>query len=248
MTQPIDSASLILKEGEERQVTRDQVIHAMAEFDQKGLREEIGDNRRGWFIEEKGKRYEPKWTMKLATGVALSKFSHKQARETLNKLGFTISSDPDWRQKDNCNHEEQNSEDDEDTPKVEEAIEMTFGIERDLQLALRINIEQLESGLKITDGGKEQQVDSGRGRIDITAEDKNGATVVVELKRGEAGRRAIGQILAYMGNLTAEKKSVRGILVAKDFSPEAVAAARVVPSLKLRKYGFKFTFEAVDSN
>ena len=56
---------------------------------------------------------------------------------------------------------------------VADAIETTFGLERDLQLALRSNsnIEQLEHGLRITDGGKEQTVESGR--IDIAAEDEH---------------------------------------------------------------------------
>jgi hypothetical protein len=248
MSQVLDSAPLMLKEGA-REVTRDQVLQAMAEFDRKGLREKIGDNRRGWSIEERGFRYEPKWTLKLATSTALNKFTHKQARETLTNLGFKLSFDPDWRRKMMDDLKELNADDDDgEVPEVEEAIEMTFGMERDLQRALRGNIEQLEDGLRIVDGGKEQVVDSGRGRIDVTAEDRNGTTVVIELKRGEAGRRAIGQILAYMGDLTLGKKPVRGILIARDFSPEAIAAARVVPSLQLRKYGFKFTFEAVDSN
>jgi endonuclease len=72
---------------------------------------------------------------------------------------------------------------------------------------------QLEPGLEISDGGEEQMVESGR--IDITAKDRNGATVVIELKAGKAGRRAIGQILAYMGDFTQDKKQIRGIVVAE---------------------------------
>jgi RecB family endonuclease NucS len=63
-----------------------------------------------------------------------------------------------------------------------DAIDTEFGLERDLQLALRSNINQLEAGLTISDGGKEQIVESGR--IDITAKDRDGATVVIELKGG----------------------------------------------------------------
>ncbi len=85
------------------------------------------------------------------------------------------------------------------------------------------------------------------GRIDITAEDKNGVTVVIELKAGKADRDAIGQILAYMGDLDTGKNLVRGIWVAGDFDLRAVAAARVVPHLQLRKYGFNFTFVSVGS-
>lgn len=125
-----------------------------------------------------------------------------------------------------------------------DAIETTFGLERDLQKALRSEIEQLEPGLKITDGNKEQIVESGR--IDITAEDQSGITVVIELKAEAADREAIGQILSYMGNLQAEgKRQVRGILVAGYFTPSAIAAASAVPNVELRKYGYKFTFSAI---
>jgi hypothetical protein len=125
-----------------------------------------------------------------------------------------------------------------------DAIETTFGLERDLQQALRKNIEQLEPGLKIIDGNKEKPVESGR--IDITAEDQTGTTVVIELKAEAADRDAIGQLLSYMGNLLADGRGqVRGILVAGDFTPRAIAAAKAVPNIELRKYGFTFTFSLV---
>lgn len=127
-----------------------------------------------------------------------------------------------------------------------EAIEATFTLERDLQKALRENIDQLEGGLTIVDGGKERNVTCGW--IDITAKDKQGATVVIELKAVEADRSAVGQLLAYMGDLMAEdtNKPVRGILVASAFKESAVAAARAVPNLQLKKYGIRFSFEAAN--
>lgn len=117
-----------------------------------------------------------------------------------------------------------------------------IGLERDLQTALRRDIEQLEHGLAITDEGVERAVQSGY--IDITARDLSGAVVVVELKAGIADRSAIGQILSYMGDITDEEEatSVRGILVAHDFDAKARAAARMVPNLRLRKYAVKFAF------
>lgn len=127
---------------------------------------------------------------------------------------------------------------------VAEAIQTTFSLERDLQAALRANIEQLERGLKITDGGKEKKVDSGF--IDITAEDSNGSPVVIELKAGKADREAVGQILGYMGNLQLDlQKPVRGIIVARDFDSSAVAALGAVANLQLKKYSFVFSFESV---
>ncbi len=67
-----------------------------------------------------------------------------------------------------------------------------------MQAALRIEIAQLEPNLTIADDGAERSVNSGF--IDITARDASGATVVVELKAGAAGQRAIAQILSYMGD------------------------------------------------
>jgi len=132
-----------------------------------------------------------------------------------------------------------------ETPVVAEALETTFSLERDLQHALRSNIEQLESGLKIVDGGTERSVASGR--IDITAEDRQGATVVIELKAGEADRDAIAQVLSYMGDIAGtNSKQVRSILVAGDFSARAVSAARAVPNIELKKYSFKFSFQSAD--
>jgi RecB family endonuclease NucS len=126
------------------------------------------------------------------------------------------------------------------TVQVQEA-EQTFGLERDLQAALRRSIEQLEDGLTIIDGGAESSVSSGR--IDILAQDKQGARVVIELKAIKAPRDAVAQILAYMGDTQQQHGGdIRGILVAPDFDARAVSAARMVPSLSLVSYGFTFTF------
>jgi RecB family endonuclease NucS len=130
-----------------------------------------------------------------------------------------------------------------ESDEVLDAIETTFGLERDLQNALRKNIGDLEKGLSIIDDGKERKVASGF--IDITARAKDGATVVIELKAGPADRDAIGQILAYMGDLMATEKVVRGVLVAGEFTARAIAAARATQNLQLISYGFKFSFQAV---
>lgn len=131
----------------------------------------------------------------------------------------------------------------EDDGEVARAVDTAFGLERDLQFALRHSIDQLEAGLTIIDGGHEQSVPAGR--IDITARDQSGATVVIELKAGVADRDAIGQILSYIGDLPNNATQVRGILVAHMFSPRAVAAARAAPNIRLVKYDFRFTFETI---
>jgi hypothetical protein len=118
-----------------------------------------------------------------------------------------------------------------------------LGLERDLQLALRRSVEQLEPGLTIIDGDREQTVASGR--IDITARDKDGTTVVIELKAGAADRDAIGQILSYMGDLMDQDPRVRGIIVASDFTTGAMSAARAAASVRLVRYVYQFTFRTV---
>jgi len=125
---------------------------------------------------------------------------------------------------------------------TDEEVGQRIGLERDLQAALRIKIERLESGLIIADDGAERSVDSGF--IDITARDASGTTVVIELKAGSAGQRAVAQILSYMGDVAAEEENgkVRGILVASGFDAKAKSAARMVPTLILRRYSVQFLF------
>lgn len=120
----------------------------------------------------------------------------------------------------------------------------TFGLERDLQAALRQSIGQLEPGLAIVDGGAEHSVASGR--IDILASDAAGDLVVIELKAVRAGRDAVGQILSYMGDIAAETgKPVRGLLVAPDFDHRALAAIDVVDAVQAVRYQFTFSFGLV---
>ena len=121
-----------------------------------------------------------------------------------------------------------------------------LGLERDLQVALRRSIEQLEPGLEIMDEGAERSVASGF--IDITARDTEDATVVIELKTGTARQSAVGQVLSYMGDIAEEEpdRGVRGILVAGDFDRKARSAARMVPNLTLRSYRVRFEFADAD--
>ena len=119
---------------------------------------------------------------------------------------------------------------------------LKFGLERDLQKALRDNIDQIDSALRIIDGGSEELVEAGR--IDITAEDEHGCIVVIELKAGTATLPAMGQILSYMGSVSGEpQQSVRGILIANDFHPRLVLAAKAVPNVSLMAYSFQFSFQ-----
>ena len=127
-------------------------------------------------------------------------------------------------------------------PQPHDSSVITFGLERDLQRALRTNIIQLEPDLNIIDGGSERTVEAGR--IDITAEDDQGNLVVIELKAGTAQPDSIAQLLSYMGSIDDDQeRPIRGILVAHDFHPRLVLAARAVPNISLKAYSFQFSFE-----
>ncbi len=118
-----------------------------------------------------------------------------------------------------------------------------FELERHLQSELRREIVQLEPGLQIIDEGLERSVESGF--MDILARDEAGALVVIELKAGLARRESIGQITGYMGDLIEEEPNtpVRGILVAAEFDKSCRSGVRAIPSLRLKRYRFNFTFE-----
>ena len=125
---------------------------------------------------------------------------------------------------------------------MNDAAQTRFNIETELQRALRDNITQLDTGLRIIDGDVEQTVESGR--IDITAEDDRGNLVVIELKAGTAAPDAVAQLLGYMGAIeNPDGRLIRGILVANDFHPRVVYAAKAVPNISLKAYSFQFSFE-----
>ena len=122
--------------------------------------------------------------------------------------------------------------------------EITFGLERDLQDALRRDIFQLEPSLTSIDGGTERVTEAGR--IDITAKDGQNRIVVIELKAGSAQPSIVAQVMAYIGAIQSEEAHpVRGIIVAGDFNPQVILAAKAIPNLELRQYSFQFSFKEI---
>ncbi len=134
-----------------------------------------------------------------------------------------------------------------DVEEIEDAADLKFGLEKDMQDALRRNIGQLHPTLRIVDAGKERRVEAGM--IDILAEDDEGARVVIELKSGEAPATAITQLLSYIGSLQAEDDSrpVRGMLIARSFSTRVKLAAQAA-RIQLVEYGFRLSFTVVGTD
>ena len=130
----------------------------------------------------------------------------------------------------------------EEVQAVAEAVGQTFGLERDMQIALRTGIAQLEPGMEVVDGGSEKRV--AAGNIDILARDKNGVLTVIELKAGTSKPESVAQILGYMGCIAEEfGEQVRGILIAADHATRVSFAAKAVPNLALKTYRYRFEFE-----
>ncbi len=218
-------------------ITYDDVLHALERFD-KELRASFPDKY--WVtyaIKHNDKIYPPKQIMRLATGMAKVGSGGKPVNSRFEDLGFTIIT------------LDENEPFVKDSNLIEDTeTEIAFSLEYDLENSLISNLEQLEKGLRLYKGNgiTGQQVDAKvAGRIDLLAVDANGNLVVIELKAEEADRQVCGQIQAYMGwvqeNLAGDKK-VRGIIIANDFTPRSIYAAKVVPSLSLKKYQISFRF------
>lgn len=124
------------------------------------------------------------------------------------------------------------------TNEILDAVETTFGLEKDMQIALRANITQLGADLIIIDDNKEKITDAGR--IDILAKDNQGNTIIIELKAGKAKPESLTQLLAYMGTFHG---NVKGILVASDFHDKINFAVKAIPNVTLKKYSFQFSFK-----
>ena len=130
---------------------------------------------------------------------------------------------------------------DESTPQdLTEYVESSLTLERDLEDQIVSHLGILESGLTLVS----RQESSDVGRLDLLARDKDGRTVIIELKAGEAKDSSIGQIARYMG-WYAQKEGTppRAVLVASGFSEPIRYAAKAIPGLRLITYRVQFTFE-----
>lgn len=130
---------------------------------------------------------------------------------------------------------------------INETIDASISLEKDLHSYLATRIGDIEDGLVLAEGGIEYQTEAGR--IDILATDAQGRTVVVELKAGKAKDNALGQLLGYMGcmgeNTVNQGRVIRGILVASDFEPRVVFAAKSLPMIKLLRYRVSFELQEI---
>src|ERR1043165_10187908 len=67
---------------------------------------------------------------------------------------------------------------------VEESIEASLSLERDLHSYLAARVSEIEAGLTLVENGVEYQTEAGK--IDLLARDIDNRVVVIELKAGKA--------------------------------------------------------------
>jgi len=92
------------------------------------------------------------------------------------------------------------------------------GTERQLADMLMEDLSVIERGLK----AKQKESPLPQGDVDIFAEDKEGKYVIIEVKRKQAGLKAVTQLKRYVDEVKKIKdREVRGILCAPDISKKA---------------------------
>ena len=159
------------------------------------------------------------------------RFLYKLADGTFELYEVTKHGENIWETNGDGHHREE---------MIEQAVEASISLERDIEDQLVHQLDALEEGLTFVG----RQVKCDVGRVDIVGRGADGATVVVELKVGEAKDSAIGQIARYIGWQQHQGAgTVRGILVASDFPEGVQHAALAIPNLALRRYRIQLTFD-----
>jgi hypothetical protein len=112
-------------------------------------------------------------------------------------------------------------------------------LEKTLEDFLEFNLGLLEDGLVFV----QRQYPTASGPLDILARDRRRRWVVIELKRGRAADRVIGQLLRYRAFIVSERAKgrdqlVRGFVVAPQPDRTLVEAARGAPTVPLEVFQF----------
>ena len=135
---------------------------------------------------------------------------------------------------------------------TDESIEdpSVFALETHLEEFLVANWKQTELGKRYDIFQEEgelvgQQYETDTGRIDILAVSKDSKELlVVELKKGRASDKVLGQIQRYMGyvkdELAEEGQVVKGVIIALDENLSIRRALSVAPSIEFYRYRVKF--------
>ena len=117
-------------------------------------------------------------------------------------------------------------------------------MERVLEDILEQNLDELEPGLTLV----RRQFPTAVGPIDLLARDRNGVYVVIELKRGRASDRVVGQVARYLGWVTdrmahGDKAKARAIVVGRDYDSKFTAAITALSRVRPYIYDIRARFD-----
>lgn len=119
--------------------------------------------------------------------------------------------------------------------------EIPFTLEKQIEDVLEKDVSVIEPGLTLfeSEGRRGRQYPTDVGIIDLLCRRPNGDFVVVELKRGRASDRVVGQISRYMGWVKqhiAEGQNVYGIVLAPDADDAMQYAISANPNIYARYF------------
>jgi hypothetical protein len=126
---------------------------------------------------------------------------------------------------------------------------LEFALEAHLRDFLARNLDRIEPGLHLYaaegQSGIEYPVDAGR--IDLLAIDRAGKYVVFELKLSKGRKKALGQLLYYMGWIDENLGNgpCRGFIIASEINEELRIAVSRAPDVGLAKYKMSFAIEPI---
>jgi len=117
-------------------------------------------------------------------------------------------------------------------------------MERVLEDILEQNLNELEPGLTLVG----RQFSTAVGPIDLLAQDRDNAYVVIELKRGRTSDRVIGQTARYLGWVTdrmahGDKSKARAIVVGRDYDSKFAAAITQISRVSPYTYDIQARFD-----
>lgn len=128
-----------------------------------------------------------------------------------------------------------------------------FAMEKHLEEFIIANWDSIDLGQKydlneMEIEGKRKKYRTDTGEIDIFAKSKDGSHyLVIELKKGRASDKVVGQIQRYMGFIKAEiaqgDENVKGLIVALDNDVGLERALSINPEISFARY--EVTFELV---
>lgn len=143
-----------------------------------------------------------------------------------------------------------------DTSQTDKLIEVSdTGFTADAQISEKIledflekNLDALEQGLKLVG----RQHPTLTGPIDLLCKDENDNFVVVELKKGRASDKVVGQILRYIAfisenMLERDDQKVRGIIVGREIDKNLEMSLKAIPSVDLQLKTFDANIKIVNA-